>query len=111
MDYYHRCFWKAARAKYLKTEDAEAAKHVQIADFFEKQDWFAESLEEQRARAKRLPPTPRPGNIHKVVELPWQRLEAAKLLGKNNPKSPYWDAVADLLTNWQFLEAKAEAQP
>ena len=22
-----------------------------------------------------------------------------------------WDAVADLLTNWQFLEAKAEADP
>ena len=22
-----------------------------------------------------------------------------------------WDAVADLLTDWQFLEAKAEADP
>jgi len=35
----------------------------------------------------------------------------AKLLGKNDPKSEHWDAVADLLTDWQFLEAKAEAQP
>ena len=37
--------------------------------------------------------------------------QAAKLGGKDNPKSPYWDAVADLLMDWQFLEAKAEADP
>ena len=57
------------------------------------------------------PPTPRPANVRKVVELPYHRLEAAKFLGKDDPKSPYWDAVADLLTDWQFLEAKAEADP
>ena len=33
------------------------------------------------------------------------------LVGKDDPKSPHWDAVADLLTNWQFLEAKTEADP
>ena len=27
----------------------------------------------------------------------------------NKPEAPEWDDVADLLTNWQFLEAKAEA--
>jgi hypothetical protein len=46
-----------------------------------------------------------------VVELPYHRLEAAKLGGKDDPKSPYWDAMADLLTDWQFLEAKSEADP
>ena len=29
----------------------------------------------------------------------------------NDPKSEHWDVVTDLLTDWQFLEAKAEAQP
>jgi hypothetical protein len=38
--------------------------------------------------------------------------EIAKLVDpeSKNPGAPEWDAVADLLTNWQFLEAKAEAQ-
>jgi len=41
----------------------------------------------------------------------YHRLEAAKLGGKDDPQSEYWDTVADLLTDWQFLEAKAEADP
>jgi len=111
VDFYHRSFRKAVVGNYLGSDEKLAATHVEIAEYFETLDWFAESLEAQRARAKRLPPTPRPVTIRKVVELPWQRLEAAKLAGKDDPKSPYWDAVADLLTNWQFLEAKAEADP
>ena len=51
----------------------------------------------------------RPANIRKVDELPWQLLQAAKLAGKDDPKSPHWDAIADLFTNLHFLEAKAEA--
>ena len=43
--------------------------------------------------------------------MPFHRIEAAKLGGKDDAKSPLWDAVADLLTDWQFLEAKAEADP
>jgi hypothetical protein len=69
-----------------------------------------ESLDEQRARVKRLPPTPRPVNVRKVAELPWQLLQVAKRSGKNDPRSPHWDAVADLFTDLQFLEAKTEAQ-
>jgi hypothetical protein len=111
LDFYHRSFWKAVVGTYLSAEEAKTATHVEIAKYFEKQEWFAESLQAQQARVKRLPPTPRPANLRKVVELPWQRLEAAKLGGKDDAKSPYWDAVADLLTNWQFLEAKAEADP
>jgi hypothetical protein len=67
------------------------------------------TLDEQRAWAKKLPPEPRPVNIRMVVELPHQLLEVAKLLGKDDAKSPHWDAVADLLLSIHFLEAKAEA--
>lgn len=49
--------------------------------------------------------------MRKVSELPWQVLQVAKLVGKDDPQAKEWDAVADLLTDWQFLEAKAEAQP
>ena len=111
VDFYHRSFWKAVVGKYLGSDQTKAESHVSIAEFFVTQDWFAESLEEQRARAKRLPPTPRPANLRKVVELPWQRLQAAIRAGKDDAKSPYWDEVANLLLDWQFLEAKAEAQP
>lgn len=111
LDFFHRNLYRAARNHYLGTEESEAAAHARLADYFAAQEYFAESLEEQRERAKRLPPTPRPVNIRKVDELPYQRLEVAKLLGKDDAQSPHWDAVADLLMDWQFLEAKAEAQP
>lgn len=110
MDFYHRQVGEAVARRYLP--DVKRLKaHQHLADYFHDLDYWAESIEEQRARAKRLPPTPRPANIRKVVELPHHRLEAAKLGGNNDPKSPLWDAVADLLTDWQFLEAKAEADP
>jgi len=108
--FYHRQLREVAEQEYLQPDDRLRA-HERLADYFHGLDYWAESLEAQRARAKRLPPTPRPANIRKVVELPYHRLEAAKLGGKDDPESPYWDAVADLLTDWQFLEAKAEADP
>lgn len=111
LDFYHRQVGEAVRRRYLTTEDTRVQFHLHLAEYFHGLDYWAESLEAQRARAKRLPPTPRPANVRKVVELPYHRLEVAKLAGKDDPKSPYWDAVADLLTDWQFLEAKAEADP
>ena len=111
MNFYHRQVGQVVNQRYLPDEDTRFAAHQRLAEYFHGLDYWAESLEAQRARAKRLPPTPRPANVRKVVELPFHRLEAAKLKGKDNPKSPYWDAVADLLTDWQFLEAKAEADP
>jgi hypothetical protein len=111
MDFYHRRVGEAVRKRYLPSEEVLAQAHQQLAGYFAGLDYWAESLEAQRARARRLPPTPRPANVRKVVELPYHRLEVAKLAGKDDPKSPYWDAVADLLTDWQFLEAKAEADP
>ncbi len=110
-DFFHRNLYRAVRERYMATAGSQAAAHGRLADYFAGQDNFAESLEEQRARARRLPPTPRPVNTRKVDELPFQRLEVAKLLGKGDPKSKHWDSVADLLTDWQFLEAKAEARP
>lgn len=110
MDFYHRQVGEAAAKRHLGGE-ARVRAHLHLAEYFHRQDYWAESLEAQRARAKRLPPTPRPANVRKVVELPYHRLEVAKLAGKDDPKSPYWDAVADLLTDWQFLEAKTEADP
>lgn len=83
--------------------------HARLAKFFAKQDYFLESLEDQRARARRLPLTPRPSNIRKVDELPCQLLEVAKLFGTNDATSPHWDAIADLFTDLNFLESKSEA--
>lgn len=110
MDFYHRQVREAVAGRYLHGDTLLQA-HQHLADYFHGLEYWAESLEEQRARAKRLPPTPRPANVRKVVELPYHRIEAAKLGGKDDPKSPLWDAVADLLMDWQFLEAKAEADP
>jgi len=109
MNFYHRQVAETVKKRYLADEDRRLLAHVRLADYFHTLDYWAESLEAQRSRAKRLPPTPRPANVRKVVELPYHRIEAAKLGDKDDPKSPYWDAVADLLTDWQFLEAKAEA--
>ena len=71
-------------------------------DMHSERDWLVKRV---------LPPTPRPANIRKVDELPFHVLEVAKLKGKDDPASPYWDKVADLFTELQFLEAKAEADP
>ncbi len=111
MDFYRRQVGEAIQKRYLANDDARVKAHLHLAEYFHGLDYWAESLEAQRARAGRLPPTPRPANVRKVVELPYHRLEVAKLAGKDDPKSPYWDTVADLLTDWQFLEAKAEADP
>jgi len=108
--FYHRQLREVVEELHLQPED-RLRLHERLAEYFAAQEYWAESPEAQRARAKRLPPTPRPANIRKVVELPYHRLEAAKLGGKDDPNSPYWDKVADLLTDWQFLEAKAEADP
>jgi hypothetical protein len=102
-------------AEWVKARFVDAADwkpHGRLAEFFGKQNYFLESLDDQRARAKRLPPTPRPANIRKVDELPYHLLEAAKRADPESktPEAKEWGAVADLLTDWQFLEAKAEAQ-
>jgi len=109
VDFYHRNLYRAVRRKYLPTDEARCAAHTRLAEYFHAQDYWMESLEDQRARVKRLPPTPRPANVRKVDELPWHLLEVAKLAGGDDPKSEHWNAVADLLMDSRFLEAKVEA--
>jgi hypothetical protein len=111
LTFYHRQV-----AEWIKTRFVDEGTwnpHQRLADFFRDKDYFLESLEEQRARAGRLPPTPRPANIRKVDELPYHVLEVAKLADPESkkPELKEWDAVVDVLTDWQFLEAKAEAKP
>lgn len=109
LDFFHRNFYKAVRIRYLADDEVCGAVHQTLAEYFERQATFLESLENQQVRVKHLPPTPRPANIRKLDELPWQTLQVARLVGHNNPAAIQWDGVADLLTNWQFLEAKVEA--
>jgi hypothetical protein len=52
---------------------AKETWHGMLADYFHDQDWWRESLEEQRRRAETVSPTPRPANVRKVEELAWQR--------------------------------------
>ena len=83
LNFFDRNLYRAVRDHYLATDESRAATHARLADFFMAQDYFTESLEQQRARARRLPPTPRPVNIRKVVELPYQHLQVARLQGKD----------------------------
>src|SRR5579883_990960 len=108
-NFFHRNLDKAVREHYLPTDDARSAAHARLASYFARPDYFLDSLDELRARAKRLPATTRPANVRKVDELPYQLVEVARLSGKGDPMSPHWDAVVGLLTDLHFLEAKAEA--
>src|SRR5207302_5352206 len=83
---------------YLPPEEQQRQAHGRVAEYFNAQDYWLESLEAQRVRAERLPPTPRRANVRKVDELPWQLLQAAD-----------WQRSEQLLTDLAFLEAKAEA--
>ncbi len=105
--FFHRNLDRAVRAHYFTSAEIEATAHQRLADYFHQQDFFLESLEEQRRRVETLPPTPRAVNLRKVDELPWQLLRVAKLSPLNGP---HWDAVTKLLTDWTFLEAKVEAR-
>ncbi len=102
LDFYHGQFREAAGLAYLEGDDTKLKAHTDLAEYFNAQAYWLESLEDQRQRAKRLPPTPRPANVRKVDELPWQRLKQAELSG-------LWDEVENLFTDLFFLEAKAEA--
>ncbi|MCX6278004.1 MAG: DUF4062 domain-containing protein [Bacteroidetes bacterium] len=95
-------FCEVADRQFLSANAVRTARHQQLATYFHSQDYFLESLEEQQARAKRLPPTTRPANVRKVDEMPWQRLSEAKLTEK-------WSEIEQLFTDLFFLEAKVEA--
>jgi len=98
LGFYHAGLDQAVRRYYFDTEEKGRAAHRRLAESFAKQEFFLESLEAQRERARRLPPTPRPANARKVDELPWQWFQLQS-----------WGHLAGLLKDLSFLEAKAEA--
>ena len=102
MVFFHTRFNEVADRRFLSDATVRRTRHESLATYFHAQDYFSESVEEQRARAARLPPTPRPANVRKVNELPWQRIRAAQLSGR-------WEEVETLFTDLLFLEAKTEA--
>jgi WD40 repeat protein len=97
-DFYHRNLSKAVRQRYLDTPQKQRAAHARLADYFQAQNHFLESSQEQRRRVKRSPASPRVANVRKVDELPWQRLQAGQ-----------WEVLQSLLTDLPFLEAKTAA--
>jgi WD40 repeat protein len=97
-NFYHRNLSKAVRERYLETEEKQRTAHARLADYFGCQDNWLEPLQEQQRRARTIPPTPRPANVRKVDELPWQRLQAKQ-----------GNELVALLTDYVFLEAKTEA--
>lgn len=102
LTFYHRQVAEWVQEHFPKSSGQSWQPHQRLATYFQAQDYFLESLEKQRERAKRLPPTRRPANVRKVDELPWQQLEIAKLSHK-------WNDLARLFTEIFFLEAKVEA--
>lgn len=97
-DYFHRNLFKAVDQQFLPDDAARRAAHSRLATYFAGQDYWLESVEEQRARIQRLPRTRRPANIRKLDELPWQLLQAAD-----------WQESERLLTDMTFVEATVEA--
>jgi hypothetical protein len=84
LDFYHCQFREAVGHAYLEGDDKKLKAHTELSEYFHAQDYWRESVEAQRQRAKTLPPTPRPANVRKINELPWQQLEAARLV--SNPR-------------------------
>jgi WD40 repeat protein len=109
LDFFHGQLRQAVFDLY--DPEAEGAKvHLDIATYFHGQANFLESLDEQRARARRLPPTRRPANKRKGEELVYQRLTT---LRATPPATAQFDQACEeleaLLTDLFFLEAKVEA--
>ncbi len=100
LNFYHRQLGEAAAASFLQG-DGRAHVHSHLAEYFHGQDYFRETLDAQRTRARTAPPTPRPVNARKVDELPWQRLRSTALDGR-------FDRLEALLVDLDFFEAAAE---
>jgi len=101
LDFYHRSFWKAGRARYLKTAADCHDAHRELADYFSAEPYH-------------LPkgaPTISP-NYRKVIELPWQRLEMVRKASEDNLASALpiaCDRLEKLFEDLFFLETKIEA--
>ena len=111
MDFYHRQVGEAVRKRYLQSERTVPRPICILRST--STSWTTgpnRSKPSVPAPSACLPRPARP-TCARSSSYRTTGLRGGKLAGKDDPKSPYWDAVADLLTDWQFLEAKAEADP
>ena len=111
ISFYHRNLFDAVRERFLHSVGQQQA-HARLAEYFNAQDYWLESLEEQQGRAKTLPPTPRPANVRKVDELPWQVIKIAREAHTSPVEKRRTRAFRQLETlflDLEFLEAKTEA--
>lgn len=109
MTFYHRQVGIAVANYCFANNSHQSDYHRRLAKYFDCQGLWLESLDEQRARLRRISPSPRLVNVRTVSELPYQRLQVAKLIGSDDPQAEAWDEAADLFTDISFLEAKSEA--
>lgn len=103
IDFYHRSFWKAARARYLSDSGQRRQAHYDLAGYFQEQPHFFSSPPNQSVLN-------RIANQRKVVELPWQLLEAiSQVEATDEVPLSEWKSMEDLFSDGFFLEAKTEA--
>ena len=89
VDFYHRSFWKAVRAKYLTDPGQLEQAHSALANYFSEQASYVAGPRDGSTKLRRVP------NERKISELPWQLLRAGRL-----------DDLANVLCDLQFIEAK-----
>jgi tetratricopeptide (TPR) repeat protein len=93
IDFYHRNLFKAVRERYLPSEEQQQQAHLRLADYFNAQDYWLGSLDDQQRSAQSFQATPGPANIRKVDELPWQLLQLRN-----------WQRLFDQLADLTFLD-------
>jgi hypothetical protein len=111
VDFYHRSFWEAVRAKYLPAPSTHHIAHRDLAEYFDAQDYYLESIERQRERMK-PPCRARPVNTRKVSELPWQRLQMVHDAREGNLAAELpsaCDRLEQLFEDISFLESMTQA--
>lgn len=94
VDFYHRSFWKASRARYLADDSTRRQSHTRLAHYFQKQETRVDdgSLNERR-----------------LVETAWNWLRALQASGSDPPTEAAWAPLEKLFQDQEFLDAKCKA--
>ncbi len=102
LTFYHRQLaeWACCSSSEVLTQDWRP--HQRLAEYYEKQVFFDNYVEEQRLCSDDVVAIPHLANVRKVTELPWQRLKEAQLTSQ-------WNEVGALFTDLMFFEAKSGA--
>lgn len=96
MTFHHRLMSEFVAGRFVNPPASSVRNR--LIDHFERQPYFRESIDEQRVRALKLPPAPRPTHLRKIDELPWLLRRAGR-----------HDALAALFQSLEFLEAAMES--